>query len=48
MVRVGQENRGAMPRDTQLQNLMQLCVMYSALPALNTVLQLESLEEELS
>ena len=48
LVRVGQENCGAMPRDTQLQNLMQLCVMYSALPALNTVLQLESLEQELS
>ena len=45
---MGQENRGAMPRDTQLQNLMQLCVMYAALPALNTVRQLESLEQELS
>jgi hypothetical protein len=48
LVRVGQEDRGAVPCDTRLQNLMQLCVMYSALPPLNTVLQLESLQQELS
>ena len=48
---MGDKNSTALPRETQLQNLMRLRVMYSPLPPLTTVMQLETfetLEEELS
>ena len=42
------DNSIPLPRETELQNLMRLRVMYSPLPPLSTVMQLETLEEELS
>jgi hypothetical protein len=45
---MGDENSTALPRETQLQNLMRLRVMYSPLPPLSTATQLETLEDELS
>ena len=42
------DNSIPLPREIELQNLMRLRVMYSPLPPLSTVMQLETLEEELS
>ena len=42
------DNSIPLPRETELQNLMRLRVRYSSLPPLSTVIELETLEEELS